>query len=98
VTFTLLICLAILKRSFELLILVMRLRKYRWRGKLIVKKVFGGRENLLLKEKGTVSTNLDIAINMDLDARKMWKEQNRTFWLLLSLDMKMICLGRLLDN
>jgi hypothetical protein len=51
----------------------------------VVKSIFGGRKNLLLKENVMVSTALDIAIEMDLDACKMRKERKRTIQLPLSL-------------
>jgi hypothetical protein len=48
-------------------------------------KRFQWAENLLPKENAIVSTGVDIAINVELDAGKTWKEQRRTFWLPLSL-------------
>jgi hypothetical protein len=38
-----------------------------------VKKVFGGRKNLLLKENAMASSGLDIAASMEKDVRKTWK-------------------------
>jgi hypothetical protein len=50
-----------------------------WHGKLLVRSLFDGRKNLLLKENEMVSTSLDNAIDVELDARKMRKEQKITF-------------------
>jgi hypothetical protein len=78
--FVLPVCLeAILMRLVELLSSAMVLRKRRWRDELVGKMVLNGPKNLLLKENVTVSTALDIAAGMDLDAKKTGKEQNRTF-------------------
>jgi hypothetical protein len=88
--FALLQCLETpLLRFDALLILAMHLPKRGWQGSLLMKSVFDGLKNLLLKGNAMVFAPLDIATEMELDARKMWKEQKRTFWLPLMLAMCM---------
>jgi hypothetical protein len=73
-------------------------------GNLLVNSAFDGRKNLMHRENATVSTNLDSTINMELDTRKAGKEQQRTFWLPLSLGMCArwfmwaVCLTKLIRN
>jgi hypothetical protein len=85
----LVLLLGMLMRFLDLLILAMRLHKRGSRGDQVAKSGFDGRKNLLLKVNAMHSTSLDIAAEMEKDARTMWKEQKRTFWLPLSLDMCM---------
>jgi hypothetical protein len=49
----------------------------------VVKSVFNGLKNLLLRENVMVSTGLDIATYIEMGARKTRKEQERIFWLLM---------------
>jgi hypothetical protein len=51
-----------------------------WRGELKMESLFDGRKNLLLKENAMVSSGLDRAMQMQLDAKRTWKEQKRTFF------------------
>jgi hypothetical protein len=55
-------------KFFELLSLAMRLRKREGQVKLVVKSVFGGPKNLLLKKNVMVSCTLASATIMDLRA------------------------------
>jgi hypothetical protein len=69
--FALLVCLKGTKMRFiELPILAMRLHNRGWQGERMGKSVFGGRKNL---ENAMLCTGLDIATDMELDAREMWK-------------------------
>jgi hypothetical protein len=85
--FALLGCFGGFLRFVELLILAMRLRKRVWQCVPLMKRVFDRRKNLLLKGNMMVSSSLDIAAGLDLDANKTRKEQRRTFWLPRSLGM-----------
>jgi hypothetical protein len=58
-----------------------------WRGKLMGKIVFDGHKNLRLRENAMVSISLDIATELEADAKKAWKEQRRTFLWLWSMGM-----------
>jgi hypothetical protein len=70
---------AVLMRFVEVLILAMRLHKHAWQGNLMMKSIFGGLKNLLFKESAMVCSTLEISTKMEVDARKIWEEQKRTF-------------------
>jgi hypothetical protein len=70
----LVLLLAIFVRCVELLILAMLLRKRGWRGKLLMKSVFNGLKNVLLKENAMVSSHLVLAMTKAADVRESWKK------------------------